>query len=85
MAMPSNIEIHPHNAMSPLCVQAFDELLLLKRGGRPIYCGPLGAFSADMVAYFQARLLGPLPVLLRINTQPWRDYYSGIVRTVVSL
>ena len=34
--------------------EAFDELLLLKRGGRPIYCGPLGAFSADMVAYFQA-------------------------------
>ncbi|KAK9836042.1 hypothetical protein WJX81_008449 [Elliptochloris bilobata] len=28
--------------------EAFDELLLLKRGGRPIYCGPLGASSADM-------------------------------------
>ena len=37
-------------------VQAFDELLLLKRGGRPIYCGPLGKHSEDMVAYFQARM-----------------------------
>ena len=35
-------------------MQAFDELLLLKRGGRPIYCGALGTHSADMVAYFQA-------------------------------
>ncbi len=35
--------------------QAFDDLLLLKRGGRTIYCGPLGARSADMVAYFQVR------------------------------
>ena len=34
--------------------EAFDELLLLKRGGRPIYCGSLGTHSADMVAYFQA-------------------------------
>ncbi len=35
--------------------QAFDDLLLLKRGGRTIYCGPLDACSADMVAYFQVR------------------------------
>ena len=33
--------------------QAFDELLLLKRGGQAIYCGPLGAQSAQLIAYFQ--------------------------------
>lgn len=36
-----------------LIAQAFDELLLLKRGGRTIYCGPLGRQSADLIAYFQ--------------------------------
>jgi hypothetical protein len=34
-------------------LQAFDELLLLKRGGQAIYCGPLGAQSAQLIAYFQ--------------------------------
>ncbi|EIE25913.1 ATP-binding cassette transporter [Coccomyxa subellipsoidea C-169] len=33
--------------------EAFDELLLLKRGGQTIYCGPLGAQSSDLVAHFQ--------------------------------
>ena len=36
-----------------LVVQAFDELLLLKRGGQTIYCGPLGDQSSHLVAYFQ--------------------------------
>ena len=34
--------------------QAFDEMLLLKRGGCVIYNGPLGFQSADMIAYFCA-------------------------------
>ncbi len=34
--------------------QAFDELLLLKRGGRTIYAGPTGVESAELVAYFEA-------------------------------
>ncbi|KAK9826285.1 hypothetical protein WJX74_005739 [Apatococcus lobatus] len=33
--------------------EAFDELLLLKRGGRVIYCGPLGTNSVEMVKYFE--------------------------------
>lgn len=45
----------------PLCIhllaclglQSFDELLLLERGGRMIYAGPLGTQSSHMVAYFE--------------------------------
>ncbi|XP_058208545.1 pleiotropic drug resistance protein 1-like isoform X2 [Rhododendron vialii] len=32
---------------------AFDELLLLKRGGEEIYVGPLGRHSAHLIAYFE--------------------------------
>lgn len=35
------------------CLQSFDELLLLKRGGEVIYMGPLGALSVDLISYFQ--------------------------------
>ena len=38
--------------------EAFDELVLLKRGGETIYCGPLGAESCQLIEYFQVRL-GP--------------------------
>ncbi|XP_049378611.1 pleiotropic drug resistance protein 2 [Solanum stenotomum] len=34
--------------------EAFDELLLMKRGGQVIYAGPLGARSTTMVEYFEA-------------------------------
>ncbi|XP_015057154.1 pleiotropic drug resistance protein 2 [Solanum pennellii] len=34
--------------------EAFDELLLMKRGGQVIYAGPLGARSQTMVEYFEA-------------------------------
>jgi hypothetical protein len=38
----------------PLCVvQSFDELLLLKRGGRVIFFGSLGDRSQDLVDYLQ--------------------------------
>ena len=37
----------------PVDPQTFDELLLLKRGGRVIYNGPLGEQSCAMVAYFE--------------------------------
>ena len=36
-------------------MQAFDELLLLKRGGRTIYCGPTGHESQQLVAYFASK------------------------------
>ncbi|XP_022848356.1 pleiotropic drug resistance protein 2-like [Olea europaea var. sylvestris] len=34
--------------------EAFDELLLMKRGGRVIYAGPLGRQSHKLVEYFEA-------------------------------
>lgn len=34
-------------------LQAFDELVLLKRGGRVMYTGPTGHNSKKMVAYFE--------------------------------
>ncbi|KAL3646852.1 ABC transporter G member 39 [Castilleja foliolosa] len=34
--------------------EAFDELLLMKRGGRVIYAGPLGRHSQKLVEYFEA-------------------------------
>ncbi|GKV34880.1 hypothetical protein SLEP1_g43218 [Rubroshorea leprosula] len=34
--------------------EAFDELLLMKRGGQVIYAGPLGRHSHELVEYFEA-------------------------------
>ncbi|KAL5756301.1 hypothetical protein ACOSP7_020727 [Xanthoceras sorbifolium] len=34
--------------------EAFDELLLLKRGGQEIYVGPLGRHSSHVIKYFEA-------------------------------
>ncbi|KAI3810521.1 hypothetical protein L1987_20137 [Smallanthus sonchifolius] len=33
--------------------EAFDELILLKNGGRMIYCGPLGCNSSRVIEYFE--------------------------------
>ncbi|XP_039118156.1 LOW QUALITY PROTEIN: pleiotropic drug resistance protein 2-like [Dioscorea cayenensis subsp. rotundata] len=33
--------------------EAFDELLLMKRGGQVIYAGPLGHHSANLIEYFE--------------------------------
>ena len=38
----------------PCCVQTFNEMLLLKRGGSVIYNGPLGDQSGAMIAYFES-------------------------------
>ena len=35
-------------------MQSFDELVLLKRGGRLIYAGPTGHNSEDLVKYFES-------------------------------
>ncbi len=35
-------------------VQAFDELILLKRGGRTMYAGPTGYNSQHLIDYFQS-------------------------------
>ena len=36
--------------------ESFDELLLLKRGGRTIFHGPLGHQSTKLIEYFQVRV-----------------------------
>lgn len=36
-----------------LAHQAFDELLLMKIGGRIIYMGPLGSRSGALIRYFE--------------------------------
>ena len=41
--------------------QSFDELLLLKRGGRVIYFGELGENSQNLVDYLQVRLADTVP------------------------
>ncbi|KAI3509212.1 hypothetical protein L1887_24319 [Cichorium endivia] len=33
--------------------ESFDELILLKNGGRMIYCGPLGRHSSSVIEYFE--------------------------------
>ena len=37
----------------PWLLQSFDEMLLMKRGGRIIYFGALGPCSCHMVQYFE--------------------------------
>lgn len=56
-------------------MQAFDELLLLKRGGETIFCGPIGQDSATLIAYFRSYrcrwIVGPGPA------QALLDYTCG--------
>ena len=53
-----------------MLTQAFDELLLLKRGGYCIYFGPLGDQSKHLVAYFEA--IPGVPLLQEgINPATW--------------
>lgn len=51
-------------------LQAFDELLLLKRGGRVIYGGATGSRSDTLIAYFQAVPDVP-PVSEGVNPATW--------------
>lgn len=57
--------------------QAFDELLLLKRGGEVIYGGPLGYQSSDMVRYFEA-IPGVQPISPSANPATWMLEISTI-------
>ncbi len=41
-------------ALHTTALQAFDELLLLKRGGENIYNGPLGRDAESLIAYLSA-------------------------------
>ena len=53
-----------------LLLQAFDELLLLKRGGRAIYCGPTGHESQRLIDYFEAHP-GVQPIPEGTNPASW--------------
>lgn len=50
--------------------EAFDEMLLLKPGGRTIYFGPLGEGSASLIAYLSA-VPGVAPIKPRYNAAAW--------------
>ncbi|URD78019.1 Plant PDR ABC transporter associated [Musa troglodytarum] len=50
--------------------EAFDELLLMKRGGLVIYGGSLGRNSQDMINYFQG-IHGVSPILDGYNPATW--------------
>ena len=50
-------------------LQAFDDLLLLQRGGTTIYAGPLGRESNDLIDYFEA--LGVEPKPQGLNPATW--------------
>ena len=52
------------------CLQAFDELHLLKRGGKTIYAGPTGTDSAQLVSYFEA-VPGVPPLQPGMNPATW--------------
>lgn len=51
-------------------LQAFDELHLLKRGGRTIYAGPTGRESAELISYFEA-VPGVPPIQPGMNPATW--------------
>ena len=55
---------------SSLYLQAFDDLLLLKRGGLVIYMGSLGERSVDLVKYFQS-IPGVPPIREGLNPATW--------------
>ncbi|KAJ8754205.1 hypothetical protein K2173_002105 [Erythroxylum novogranatense] len=50
--------------------EAFDELLLMKRGGQVIYAGPLGHHSHELVEYFEA-IPGVPKIKDGINPATW--------------
>jgi energy-coupling factor transporter ATP-binding protein EcfA2/ABC-type multidrug transport system permease subunit len=50
--------------------EAFDELLLVKRGGEVIYAGPLGQFSQELIAYF-SQFPGIPPIKAGYNPATW--------------
>jgi hypothetical protein len=50
--------------------EAFDNLVLLQRGGRLTYFGPLGFESSALIAYLQAQP-GVEPILPGYNPATW--------------
>ncbi|KAM7480491.1 hypothetical protein LguiA_028704 [Lonicera macranthoides] len=57
--------------------EAFDELLLMKRGGQVIYSGPLGRNSHKVIEYFQA-IPGVPEIREKYNPATWMLEVSSI-------
>ena len=55
-------KVYNPDSNAVLSLQSFDELLLMKRGGRIIYFGPLGFQSADLVQYFEVSISTTLSI-----------------------
>ena len=55
----------------------FDELLLLKRGGRTIYHGPIGSRADKLVSYFQS-VPGVQPCPDDLNPATWMLEVSAL-------
>ncbi|KAJ3692072.1 hypothetical protein LUZ60_012422 [Juncus effusus] len=61
--------------------EAFDELLLLKRGGQVIYSGQLGRFSHKMIHYFE-QIPGVPKIKDKYNPATWMLEVSSIAAEV---
>ncbi|KAM3192186.1 hypothetical protein ACQJBY_069418 [Aegilops geniculata] len=61
--------------------EAFDELLLLKRGGQVIYSGKLGRNSQKMIEYFQA-IAGVPKIKDKYNPATWMLEVSSVAAEV---
>ncbi|KAK3219635.1 hypothetical protein Dsin_013605 [Dipteronia sinensis] len=60
--------------------EAFDELLLLKRGGQEIYVGPLGRQSCHLIKYFQSFISQCMACLWKQHLSYWRNPQYTAVR-----
>uniref|UniRef100_A0A1D1YG49 Pleiotropic drug resistance protein 12 n=3 Tax=Anthurium amnicola TaxID=1678845 RepID=A0A1D1YG49_9ARAE len=61
--------------------EAFDELLLMKRGGQVIYSGPLGRHSNKIIEYFEA-IPGVPKIKDKYNPATWMLEVSSIAAEV---
>ncbi|EEF46390.1 ABC transporter G family member 36 [Ricinus communis] len=61
--------------------EAFDELLLMKRGGQVIYLGPLGRNSQKIVQYFEA-IPGVPKITEKDNPSTWMLEVSSVAAEV---
>ncbi|XP_074557496.1 ABC transporter G family member 42-like [Curcuma longa] len=61
--------------------EAFDELLLMKRGGQVIYSGPLGRNSHEIIKYFEA-IPGVPKIKDKYNPATWMLEVSSVAAEV---
>jgi hypothetical protein len=59
-------------------LQAFDELLLLKRGGRTIFHGALGSDSGQLIDYFTSAVPAVQAPQNNLNPATWMLDISAV-------